>query len=111
LFVGENGWIHVGREGYLRSHPEEILAGKPGEDDGLRPIPDHHHNWLQCIRSRQRAVCDVAMGCGSVIVSHLGCIAHWTGRPLQWDPVKEEFPGDDEANRLRSRAMREPWAL
>lgn len=111
VFVGENGWIHVGREGFLRSHPEEIVAGKSEDTHAWRPVPDHHHNWLECIRSRRRPACDVAMGCGSAIVSHLGCIAHWTGRALRWDPVKEEFAGDDEANRMRSRAMREPWAI
>ncbi len=110
LFVGEEGWIHVGRHGYLRSFPEEIVARRPDEPRP-HPIPDHHHNWLQCIRSRKRPACDVALGCRSTIVSHLGCIAHWTGRALKWDPVKEEFVGDEEANRLRSRTMRKPWTL
>lgn len=110
LFVGEEGWIHVGRQGYLRSFPEEIVAR---QEAGPRPhpIPDHHHDWLACIRSRGRPACDVEIGCRSTIVSHLGCIAHWTGRPLSWDPAREEFLGDEEANRLRSRTMREPWAL
>jgi hypothetical protein len=111
LFVGEDGWIHVGREGYLKSYPEEIVARPAGEGAGARPVPSHHKNWLDCIRTRKRPSCDVAMGCGSVIVSHLGCIAHWTGRRLRWDPVKEEFVGDEAANRLRSRAMREPWRI
>jgi len=111
LFVGEEGWIHVGREGYLRSWPEGIAAASPVEIERGRPVPDHHHDWLACIRTRERPACDVAIGGGSTIVSHLGCIAHWTGRALKWDPVKEDFPGDDEANRLRSRAMREPWRI
>jgi hypothetical protein len=33
------------------------------------------------------------------------------GRKLRWDPAKEEFVGDEMANRLRSRAMRAPWSL
>ena len=33
----------------------------------------------------------------------------WLKRSLKYDPVKEEFVNDDEANRLRSRAMREPY--
>ncbi|MBI4602204.1 MAG: Gfo/Idh/MocA family oxidoreductase [Planctomycetes bacterium] len=111
LYVGEEGWIHVGREGYLRSHPEAIVGRGEGEAGGGRPVPSHHHNWLECIRSRARTACDVAVGHRSTTVSHLGCIAHWTGRALQWDPVQEEFPGDDEANRLRSRAYREPWGI
>jgi hypothetical protein len=42
---------------------------------------------------------------------HLGNIAMRLGRKLQWDPVQEEFPGDAEANALRSRPMRAPWTL
>ena len=41
----------------------------------------------------------------------LGHIAYRLGRPLRWDPVKEEFPGDEEASLQCARAMREPWRL
>jgi hypothetical protein len=41
----------------------------------------------------------------------LGCIALWTGRALKWDPVREEFQDDREANALRSRAARGPWSV
>lgn len=109
VFVGEDGWIHVGRHGYFRSYPESILERASDAPPRIRPVPDHHHNWLQCIRTRQRPACDVAIGCRSTIVSHLGAIAHRTRRRLRWDPVKEEFVGDEMANRLRSRALREPW--
>jgi hypothetical protein len=44
-------------------------------------------------------------------VCNLGQIGMVLGRKLRWDPVKEEFVGDDMANRLRGRAMRSPWAL
>jgi hypothetical protein len=53
----------------------------------------------------------VAVGCQSTIVSLLGCIARWTGRALKWDPATEKFLGDDEANRMTHRAMREPWRI
>jgi hypothetical protein len=56
-------------------------------------------------------VADAEIGAASTIVSHLGNIAYWTGRALKWDPIKEEFAGDEQANRLRSRAMREPWCI
>ncbi len=111
VFVGEAGWIHVGREGYLKSHPEAILAEDTGGPKEGRPVLDHHKNWLECIRSRRRTACDAAAGGRSAIVAHLGGIAHWTRRSLAWDPAKEEFINDDEANRLRSRPMREPWRV
>ncbi len=109
LFVGEDGWIHVGRRGFLESHPAEIVAEAERDDRG-RALANHHQNWLDCIRSRQRTVCDADVGCGSSIVSHLGCIAHWTGRNLQWDPQRAEFD-DSLANVMRSRPLREPWSL
>ena len=111
LYIGEDGWIHVGRRGYLKSYPAEIVE-RPDSDGGpRRSVGNHHQDWLAAIKTRRRPACDVAIGCRSTTVSHLGCIAHWTGRALRWDPVKEEFPGDDEANRLRSRAMRPPWRI
>jgi predicted dehydrogenase len=111
LYVGDQGWIHVGRQGYLTAFPEKILEESSGSTDPWHSVGNHHQNWLQAMRSRGRPACDVAVGCRSTIVSHLGCIAHWTGRPLKWDPVKEEFPGDEQANRLRSRAMRPAWRI
>ena len=111
IFVGERGWIYVGRAGEIQSYPEEILAhwrGVPGE---ASPIDRHHRNWVHAIRTRQKPVAGVEVGAQSTIVAHLGNIAYWTGRALKWDPIKEEFPGDEEANRLRSRAMREPWSI
>jgi len=111
VFVGEEGWIHVGRQGYLKAFPNEILVPSPDQPDARHAVAGHHQNWLQCIKTRQRPACDVAVGCRSTIVSHLGCIAHWTGRSLKWDPAREEFIGDAEANRLRSRAMRAPWRI
>jgi len=111
LYVGEKGWIHVGRQGYLTAHPREILQGPAAQPDARHPVTNHHQNWLDCIKTRRQPACDVAIGCRSTIVAHLGCIAHWTGRALKWDPAKEEFLDDEEANRLRFRAMREPWRI
>ena len=111
LFVGEDGWIHVGRRGYLKSFPAEIVEQPSDGAEGDRPASSHHQDWLECIKTRKLPACDVAIGCRSTIVSHLGCIAHWTGRPLRWDPVDGEFLGDRRANRLRWRAMRQPWRL
>ena len=111
LYVGEDGWIHVGRQGYLESFPKEIIAESPEESGPKHAVNNHHQNWMECIKTRRTPACDVAIGCRSTIVSHLGCVAHWTGRSLRWDPAKEEFLGDDEANRLRKRTMREPWRI
>ena len=111
VFVGETGWIHVGRGGFLESFPAEIAERPAAQPEAWHPVNNHHRNWLECIKTRKAPACDVAIGCRSTIVSHLGCIAHWTGRSLTWDPVGEVFPGDEEANRFLARAMRPPWRL
>jgi len=108
VFIGEKGWIHVGRQGYLKCHPAEIAKDRPGRYEGHL---SHARDWFDCMRSRKRPKCDIEIGSHSTIDTILGCIAYWLNRPLKWDPVKYEFIGDDEANRLRSRAMREPWTI
>jgi hypothetical protein len=74
-------------------------------------VGDHHLDWLQAIRTRRRPAADVEIGCRSTTVSHLGCIAYWTGRALRWDPAQEQFIDDPQANRMRRRAMRQPWQV
>ncbi len=111
LYVGDNGWLHVGRGGFLKTYPAEILRDHAGYYDRGETVQGHHRNWLDCIRSRRTPHCDIAVGAQSTIVAHLGCMSRWLGRPLVWDPVQEEFLNDDEANRMRRRAMREPWRV
>lgn len=111
VFVGEDGWLHVGRNGYLTVYPPQIIDRSPAWKDHRHAVLGHHDGWLQAIRTRQHTACDVEAGCRSTIVSHLGCIAHWTGRALRWDPQREVFVGDEEANRYLRRAMRPPWTL
>ncbi len=111
LYVGDNGWLHVGRQGFLTTYPESILRDHIGFSDRHQSVAGHHRNWLDCIRDRRVPHCDIAVGAQSTIVAHLGCMARWLGRRLQWDPVREEFLHDDEANRFRRRALREPWRV
>ena len=108
LFVGDQGWIHVARFGLLDCYPKNLLDGDVSK---AHSVEGNHRDWLDCIRTRRRPRADVEIGACSTILSHLGCIALWTGRALKWDPVKEEFQDDREANALRSRASREPWSV
>jgi predicted dehydrogenase len=112
LFVGEKGrWIFVDR-GHIRASDTWLLA-EPLSRSATRLYEsnDHMGNWRDCLRSRQRPICDVAIGYHSVVVCHLGNMALRLKRKLRWDPAKEEFLGDTEANGLLSREMRAPWKL
>jgi len=75
------------------------------------PRDGHQSDWLQSIRTRERPICDVEVGCRSVTVCHLANLAYWLMRPLAWDPVEEEFIGDPEANRWLDRPKRAPWTM
>ena len=108
LYVGDRGWVHVERGGFLKCYPEHLLDVKYSK---AHTISSHYRDWIDCIHTRRRPRVDVEIGANSTILAHLGCIAFWTGRHLRWDPVKEEFIGDSQANAMRSRATREPWSV
>lgn len=72
---------------------------------------DHMRDFLDCVRSRQRTVANPEVMHHSMTTVHAANICMWLKRSLKFDPVKEEFVGDEEANRLRSRAMREPYVV
>jgi predicted dehydrogenase len=105
LFIGTNGRIFVNRS-MIVSEPESIVAGQKEP-----PQVEHRTNWLNCVRSRQKPVCDVEIGARSVTVCHLVNLAYWHGRKLTWDPQRWEFPGDAEANAWRDRPRRAKYDL
>ena len=110
-FEGSDGWVWVTR-GDIETSPADLRHETFGPgDERLYHSGNHHQNWLDCMRTRERPVCDVEIGHRSVTVCHLGNIALRTGRKLQWDPGREEFVDDPAANRWLSRPYRTPWHL
>ena len=109
-FEGSEGTIYVDRD-RIESTPPTILEQPLGERDFHLPDVGNNHqqNWLNCIRSRRRPVADVAIGARTTQICQLGNIGYQLRRTLRWDPQRQEFQGDDEANRLRSRENRAPW--
>jgi predicted dehydrogenase len=110
-FEGTKGTLYVDR-GKLTADPANILEATIGPDDfHVQPSDNHHRNWVDAIRSRKTPICDVETGHRSATVCELGQIGYDLRRPLEWDPVKERFVNDDDANKLLSRPMRDPWKL
>ncbi len=109
-FEGTDGVIEVFRGG-IRSTPATILQQPLGEKDFKLPIiaASHKQNWVDCIKSRAKPVADVAIGARTAQICQLANIGYWLRRPLKWNPTKEEFINDAEANKLRSRENRAPW--
>lgn len=112
LFVGTEGEILVNR-GKLTSKPAELIKEVLGPGDArLYDSPGQQRDWLNCIKTRRKPICDVEIGARSVTVCHLGNIAYWTHKKLRWDPKRWELVnGDSEAIRWLDRERRDPWQL
>ncbi len=111
IFIGDKGKIEVFR-GRVTSNPAEVVQ-EPTKDSEIHLYKSDNHiqNWIDCIRSREKPVADVEIGHRSTSIAHLGNIARWLGRRLKWDPQKEIFPGDDEANKYLDRPRRKGYEL
>jgi predicted dehydrogenase len=109
IFIGEKGKLTIDRS-FCKSDPPELAEeAKEQRVPGL--TENHMRNWIDCVRSRQKPVADVEIGHRSATVCHLGNIARRLGRKLRWDPVREVFPDDAEANGLLDRPRRKGYEL
>ena len=111
-WYGEAGkWIYVNR-GKLEANPPSVLKEVIGPDEvKLYESRDHRQNFLDCVKSRKETIAPAEVGHRSISVGLLGEIAMLTERKLRWDPEKEVFLDDEQANRMLSRPMRGPWHL
>ncbi len=113
-FVGSDGWVgNTGWRGQLQASSDAILNSVIADNEvKLFTEPEgEHRNFLDCVKNRQAPYFPVDIGHRVSTVCHLANLSIRLGRPLLWDPAKERFRNDDEANRLRSRNMRRPWTL
>ncbi len=110
-FEGQDGIIYVDR-GKLESSVKGAIEEPLGQDEvQLTVSRDHHQNWFDSIKSRKPPICDVAIGHRSATVCHLGNIAVQTGKPLKWDPAKEQIVGDPVQVKQYGYEYRKPWEL
>jgi predicted dehydrogenase len=118
-FPGEGGCVFVGTEGkiavdrqVLLANPVEILRQPLRPGDVHLPNPGGHStNFLHCVRTRQKTICNEESTHRAASLMLLPELARQAGRKLKWDPAKEEFVNDEEANRLLSLPYRPPWKL
>ncbi len=113
-FVGEGGWVETGDNGGIEVHPaslkaelKEVMARREGGLD----VSAHARNFFDCVKSRAKPAANSQVMRRSHTACHAAALAWILNRKLRFDPGKEEFIGDDEANGLRSRPARAPWAL
>jgi len=125
-YEGTEGWIFVTRGGYtatasdpvvqdsntkaLDASDPKILTSVIGLNEiHLYESNSQQGNWLDCIKSRNEPISTVEIGhraCTVCLVTH---IAMKLGRKLDWNPDKEMFINDNEANSMLSRPQRAPF--
>ena len=111
FFEGSEGWIFIARE-RMDAHPKSLLSTSilPSEIR-LYQSENHYFNFLECIRTRAETAVPAEIAHRSISIAHLGNIAMRLGRKLRWDPERERFADDPEADRMIMCAMRSPWQL
>jgi predicted dehydrogenase len=111
-FEGTDGWVLVDRT-QIRTSPERLIEEKASPGGVQLPRSSHHvRNFLDAIRSRGPTICPIDDAVQADILCHLSDIAARTNRKLTWDPAKERFVKDSEANhKIALRPMRKPWRL
>jgi predicted dehydrogenase len=110
-FIGTEGTLDISRK-FLDSDPANLVTHEiGGSDERVYLSENHYRNFTGSIKDRSKPICDVETGHRSATVCSLGNLAYQLKRPLEWDPVMEQFKDDAIANRLRSKKYREGYAL
>ncbi len=110
-FEGDQGWVETGDSGKLIVSSPALLAGRKVAEIGGYPATFHIRDFLNCVKSRGKPRASADVACYSHIACHASNIAIFLDRKLAYDPKNNVFLGDEEANRLRSEALRDPWRL
>jgi len=110
-FVGTQGRIAVDREALVSDPPDIVREPLRPDEVHLYRSTSHAGNYLYCIRTRKKPICDADIAHRAASALLLGGVAKQLNRALKWDPKAEQFVNDDEANRLLSIAKRPPWCI
>ncbi len=112
VFEGTDGIVRIENQGRnFVTIPHSIKTDLFGPDvpEVYVSNDDHQRNFIDSVKSRTDPAVPVEVGHRSGTVCHLGNIAIHLKQELQWDPAKEQFVGNDEANALLNRAARDSW--
>ncbi len=108
-FEGDEGWVETGDNGSVELHPASLRQEwKAFVMRGTDPSR-HTREFLDCVKSRGTPAANHRVMRKTHIACHAAAIAWQLGRKVTFDPATEMFVGDEAANRMRTRAVREPW--
>jgi len=111
LFTGTEGELRIAR-GRLETTPASVKNKVIGDEQKhVYKSENHYKDFLNAMRKRTKPICDVEIGHRTATVCNIGNIAYQVKRPLKWDPKKEKFKDNAEANALLGRPMLNEWAI
>ena len=115
ILDGENRDRHAP---FIAGPDGKLYPGLRSDIPGLREVlaklpdpPEQLTDFAEAVRTRRRFALNESNGHRSCTLVNLGKIAVRLGRPLRFDPDKQLFLGDPEANRLIKQPMRAPWRV
>lgn len=109
-FEGTEGKVFIWR-GQVEAEPKSLMDVRIKPDAKVQLLRGLEGDFVRCVREGRRTCAPVEVAHRATTLCSIAAIAMLTGRKQVWDPRTETFHSDDEANRLRTRAMREPWWL
>ena len=109
-FEGDEGWVQTGDAGIVETS-DSLRQHRRTFDDAREATTRHVRDFLNCVKSRKETRAHALAACQAHVACHAAYIAYQLGEKVEFDPTTDSFPSNDEANRMRSRAMREPWRL
>jgi predicted dehydrogenase len=109
-FEGKTGWIETGDNAEFEASSQSLLLRRGTKIPGY-PADFHVRDFLDCVKTRALTRANAVAACWAHVACHAANIALFLNRKVKYDPKKNEFPGDEHANRLRSEALREPWRI
>ena len=107
---GKTGWIETGDNAEFEASSQSLLLRRGTPIPGY-PADFHVRDFLDCVKTRALTRANADAACWAHVACHAANIALFLDRKITYDPKKNEFPGDEQANRLRSEALREPWRI
>ncbi|MDA1314428.1 MAG: Gfo/Idh/MocA family oxidoreductase [Acidobacteria bacterium] len=110
-FYGTEGYMIFSRRGYFQVYLGKKDEKGPGMSGGPGGHPEHMYDFIDCVRSRKQPVAHAEVAHLSCGLTHLGEIAYRVRRVLEFDPQREKFIGDAEADKMLTKEYREPWSV
>jgi len=95
--------------GFTWTEPPELAQGLAAFE--MPHSAGHYREWHNCIRTREKPICNEDAAYQSQFLCHSSEIAQRLRRPLKWDAKREAFVDDAEANRLIDKPYRGPWHI